>query len=141
MPVLFHGTSRPFATAMAGTAVAGTIDVTRGEGEFGRGFYTQTSSGNAGRRGYSVYGNNFAVLILTIDDQTYHALNLQRLSLNMAQKLNAHLRHTNAKNTYTTAQDAIVGPLVGMPRIEQQKFQTANAQAVLNGALTQRAVR
>ena len=46
----------------------------------------------------------------------------------------------NTQGTYTTADDAIVGPLVHQPRIEQQKFQTANAQTLLNGPFTQRVV-
>lgn len=141
MPVLYHGTSRAFAVSMAGTSISGTIDVTRGRGEFGRGFYTQDSSGNAARRGQTLYGNNSAVLVLTISDQAYHALNLRRLSLNMAQMLNARLRTSNAQHTYTTMHDAIVGPLVHRPRIEQQKFQTVNAQNLLNGPATQRTVR
>ncbi len=142
MPALYHGTSHAFATAMAGTlATGGTIDVTRGRGEFGRGFYTQDSSGNAARRGQTLHGNNSAVLILTIDDPAYHALNFRRLTLNMAQMLNAQLRARQAQNTYTTVHDAIVGPLVRRPRIEQQKFQTAHAQTLLNGLLTQRTVK
>jgi len=142
MPVLCHGTSRTFATAMAGTpAAGGTINVTRGRGEFGRGFYTQLSSGNAARRGQTLYGNNSAVLILSIDDHEYHALNIQRLTLNMAQMLNARLRAHNTQHTYTTTHDAIVGPLVHQPRTEQQKFQTAKAQTLFNGPLTQRTVK
>ena len=139
--MVYHGTSRAFATAMAGTAAAGgTVDVTRGRGEFGRGFYTQDSSGNAARRGQTLYGNNSAVLVLTIDDDEYYALNLQRLTLNMAQMLNARLRGQGRQHTYTTVHDAIVGPLVNQPRIEQQKFQSPNAQILLNGPLTQRVV-
>jgi hypothetical protein len=142
MPVFHHGTSRAFAALMAGTPVAGgTIDVTKGRGEFGRGFYTQGSSGNAARRGQAIYGNNSAVLILSIDDQEYYALNLRRLTLNMAQMLNAQLRATKAQHTYASVHDAIVGPLVYQPRIEQQKFQTAKAQTLLNGLLTQRTVK
>jgi hypothetical protein len=142
MPVVYHGTSWAFATAMAGTAAAGgTIDVTRGRGEFGRGFYTQDSSGNAARRGQTLYGNNSAVLVLTIDDDEYHALNLKRLTLNMAQMLNAGLRGQGSQHSYTTAHDAIVGPLVKQPRIEQQKFQSAGAQTLLNGRLTLRVVK
>jgi hypothetical protein len=38
MPVFHHGTSRAFATAMAGAATAGAIGVTQSEGVFGRGF-------------------------------------------------------------------------------------------------------
>lgn len=141
MPVFYHGTSRAFATSTAGSAAARTIDVTRGRGEFGHCFYTQDSSGNAARRGQTLYGNQSAVLVLTIDNQAYHALNLSRLTLNMAQMLNARLRAQNAQHTYITGHDAIVGPLVYQPRIEQQKFQTMNAQALLNGALTQRTVK
>jgi len=142
MPVLYHGTSRAFATAMAGTpAAGGTIDVTRGRGEFGRGFYTQDSIGTAARRGQYLYGNNSAVLVLTIDDHAYRALNFRRLTLNMAQVLNARLRARHAQHTYTTVHAAIVGPLVHQPRIEQQKFQTASAQALLNGPLSQRTVK
>src|SRR5207237_4036205 len=113
MPMVYHGTSRAFATAMAGTAAAGgTVDVTRGRGEFGRGFYTQDSSGNAARRGQYLYGNSSAVLILTVDDPAYYALNIKRLTLNMAQVLNSQLRGNNTTHNYTTVHDVIAGPLV-----------------------------
>jgi hypothetical protein len=142
MPVLYHGTSRTFAVAMAGPPAGnGTIDVTRGGGEFGRGFYTQTSSGNAYRRGQSLHGsNNSAMLVLEIDDGAYHALSFQRLTLNKAQMLDATLRNNNTQAKYSTNDDVIVGPLVSQPRIEQQKFQTGNAETLLNGAQTQRSV-
>src|SRR5437016_6132420 len=129
MPTLYHGTSRPIATALA----VGTIDVTQGRGEFGRGFYTQTSSSNAHRRGYSRYGNNGAVLVLVIDDQSYHSLHFRRLSLNAAQMLDAKLRASGQSHTFTTSHDVIVGPLVNQPRIIQQKFQTITAENLLNG--------
>jgi hypothetical protein len=140
MPVLYHGTSRSLATAMAGTPATGTIDVTRGRGEFGRGMYTQDSIGNAARRGQYLYGNGSGVLVLWIPDREYNALRFRRLTLNMAQMLNAQLRASNTQDTYTTVHDAIVGPLVSQPRIEQQKLQTTSAQDLLNGLLTQRTV-
>jgi hypothetical protein len=126
---------------MAGTPSTGAIDVARGGGELGRGFYTQDSSGNAARRGQYLYGNNSAVLILMLDDRAYYALNFRRLTLRMAQALNTRLRAGSSRQTYTTTHDALIGPLVYQPRIEQQKFQTANAQDLLNGLLTQRAVK
>jgi hypothetical protein len=142
MPLLYHGTNRTFAMAMAGTpAAGGIIDVARGRGEFGRGFYTQSSSGNAYRRGQALYGgNNSALLVLDIADVAYHGLSFQRLTLNRAQMLDATLRNNNTQSAYTTNHDVIVGPLVSQSRIEQQKFQSANAQALLNGAQTQRTV-
>jgi hypothetical protein len=140
MPVLYHGTSRPFATAMAGSLGQGTINVTIGGGELGRGFYTQRSIANAARRAQTIYGNSSAVLVLDIDDNTYHSLRFKRLTLNMAQMLNASLVGA-LRHTYTTADDVMIGPLVHQPRIEQQKFQTATGQNLLNGLLTQRTVR
>jgi hypothetical protein len=121
-------------------ATPGTIDVTRGRGEFGRGFYTQDSIGNAARRGDLLYGNHAALLVLTIDDHAYHALTIERLTLNRAQMLQARLRANGIQHSFTTKHDVIVGPLVNQPRIMQQKFQSADAQALLNGPLTQRTV-
>lgn len=138
MPVLYHGTSYASATAMAGTPGMGTIDVARGRGEFGRGMYTQDSIGNAARRGQYLYGNGSGVLVLSIPNREYNALGFRRLTLNMAQMLNAQLRASGTQGTYTSIHDAIVGPLVSQPRIEQQKFQTMNAQDLLNGLQTQR---
>jgi hypothetical protein len=142
MPLLYHGTTRTFAMAMAGTpAVGGIIDVARGHGEFGRGFYTQSLRGNAYRRGQALHGSkNSALLILDIVDVAYHGLSFQRLTRNGAQMLDVRLRNNNTQGAYTTNHDVIVGPLVSQSRIEQQKFQSANAQTVLNGAQTQRTV-
>ena len=142
MPLLYHGTSRVFATAMEGQpATGGTIDVTHGRGEFGQGFYTQSSSGNAYRRGQSLYGsNNSAMLVLDIEDVAYHGLSFQRLTLTRARRLDSRLRNDNAQGSYTTSRDVIVGPLVGEPRIEQQKFQTEDAENLLNGMQTRRTV-
>lgn len=140
MPFLYHGTNRPFATAMCGPrGQPGTIDVTRGGGEFGRGFYTQQSLSNALRRGYAIYGLSAAVLVLEVDDQQFHRLQVKRLNLLQAQRLNARLRG-NARNTYVTRHDAIIGPLVFQPKVMQQKFQSVNAGELLNGPFTQRTV-
>ena len=140
MPTLYHGTSRAFAIAMRGPlGNPGTVDVTRGGGEFGGGFYTQDSISNAVRRGYLIYGNRAALLILTIDDQPYHLLYFRRLTLNQAQRLNHRLRG-HARSTYATRHDAIVGPLASQPRIMQQKFQSTVAQNLLNGQYTLRTV-
>jgi hypothetical protein len=139
---LYHGTSRVHATAMAALPPnPGTIDVTRGRGEFGLGFYTQDSIANALRRGQLLYGNNAAILVVAIDSHAYHALDFKRLTLKKAKQLDAKLTATGTRHTYTTAHDVMVGPLVGQPSIMQQKFQTANAQALLNGPQTQRTVR
>ena len=141
MPKLYHGTSRAHATAMCGSPNhGGTINVWQGGGEFGRRFYAQSSISNAHRRGYLTYGGqNGAVLVLDIDDVPFHALRFWRLTLNRAQQLNAQLTGV-ARSSFVTSDDVIIGPLVAFPHIEQQKFQTQNAQNLLNGPETQRSV-
>lgn len=140
MPILYHGTSRVSAIGMAGSPQAGTIDVSRGREEFGRGFYTQNSSSNALRRGYLLYGHVAALLTLRIDDARYGARTTRDLDLAGARMLNQQLRQAGAQASYATAHDVIVGPLVSAPRIEQQKFQTSRAEALLNGPATERIV-
>ncbi len=140
MPILYHGTSRVFANGMAGSPQAGMIDVNRSRGEFGRGFYTQSSGSNALRRGYLLYGHGAALLTLRIDDTRYRALATRRLDLPGVRRLNQLLRQAGTQASYTTAHDVIVGPLVSDPRIEQQKFQSSRAEALLNGLDTERIV-
>lgn len=138
MPLLYHGTNRLFATVMCGPiGQPGSVDVTRGGGEFGRGFYTQVSLSNALRRGYALYGVDAVVLVLDVDDQQYHRLRFKRLNLQQAQRLNSRLKG-KARGTYVTRHDAIVGPLVFQPKVMQQKFQSTNAENLLNGPFTQR---
>lgn len=141
MPILYHGTSQAFAILMAGTPQVGTIDVTRGRGEFGQGFYTQDSISNASRRGYLLYGNNGALPTLTVDDYRYHAPRFKRLTLNGAHMLNQRLRKRATQSTYLTKHDLIVGPLVSQPKTTQQEFQTERAETLLNGPATLRVVR
>jgi hypothetical protein len=81
MPVLYHASSRVFANAMAGNAAAGTIDVARGRGEFGCGFYSQKSSSNAARRGHTLYGSGGAILLLTINEGAYRSIELQAVDV------------------------------------------------------------
>ena len=100
----------------------------------------QDSISNAFRRGQTLYGSNAAILVITIDNHVYHVLTIRRLTLKDAQQLDATLTGTYARHTYVTADDIIIGPLVGNPRIMQQKFQTIMAQALLNGLQTLRIV-
>ncbi len=138
---MYHGTSRTFALAMAGSITSGTIDVTRGRGEFGRGFYAQDSPGNAFRRGQLLYGNNAAILVLEVESHAFFGLAIQKLSLSQARQLYATVCGNNSQHIYTTMHDVISGPLVNAPKITQMKFQTASSQMLLNGQLTQRSVR
>ncbi|HVX15902.1 MAG TPA: hypothetical protein VHC22_32260 [Pirellulales bacterium] len=142
MPTLFHGTRLNFARHMAGTAAAGQIDVTLGGGEYGRGFYTQKSQANA--LAWAI--NRFSpaahpcVLQLDVQDPLYLALNIKLLDLKDAKKLTQKLRKTGTTKTYLHGGDVVVGPLNLNTKKEQQKFESNNGQALLNGRDTTRRV-
>ncbi|HUG94254.1 MAG TPA: hypothetical protein VML55_25720 [Planctomycetaceae bacterium] len=77
---------------------------------------------------------------LEIEDRSYYALKITRLTLNQAQRLTARIRAHHQENSFTTKHDVIEGPISGNPRKNQQKFQTGKAQNLLNGPNTTRSV-
>jgi len=140
MPTLFHGTRHSFATTMAKTS--GGIKVNSGGGEFGRGFYTQNKQANALAWAINKFPHNAnpCVLKLEVDDASYMALNIRLLDLNDAKKLTQKLRSKGTTRTHTEGCDVVVGPLNQSRFREQQKFESANSEALLNGTNTIRTV-
>lgn len=139
MPTLYHGTRHADAVAMAGPP--GMIDVTRGSGEFGRGFYSQTSKSNALTWAQNRFPMQSPCLLeLEIDDRLYQNLHQRVLNHNEAARLTRRLRRRGTQNTYLEGVDLVVGPLSGSRWIQQQKFESAQSQALLNGPNTQRRV-
>ncbi|MCH8295725.1 hypothetical protein IH992_31995 [Candidatus Poribacteria bacterium] len=69
MPISYHGTSRNHATHLA----QGKISVSVGAGEFGRGFYAQSSIGNA-MRWAAGRSPNPAVLVINIESTAAESL-------------------------------------------------------------------
>jgi hypothetical protein len=140
MPTFYHGTRRTDANAMAGPP--GAIDVTRGGGEFGRGFYTQDSCSNA----LTWVQNRFpasqmpSLLEIEIDDQEYSQLSDRILTLRQAIRLTQRIRAAGTANTHIEGVDVVIGPLNGSNWIEQQKFESQDAENLLNGPHTQRRV-
>jgi hypothetical protein len=120
----------------------GSIDVTRGGGEFGQGFYTQDSRSNA----MTWVQNRFpqrdqpCVLELSIDDLAYSALRILTLNQRQAQRLTRRLRKAGTVRTHQEGVDVVVGPLNGSAWNNQQKFESATAEGLLNGPTTQRRI-
>jgi hypothetical protein len=131
---LYHGTLHHHAHAIVGPPAA--VDVTRGGGEFGRGFYVQTSPGNAKRWASGRSPKNAVVIKLKMDKEVYASLNPVVLNHQQARKLSIRLSKHNQCNTYVKACHVIVGPLNNNQRIEQFKFESAHSQNVLNGPNT-----
>ena len=143
MPNFYHGTRWQDAQTMQGPPGGpGGIDVTRGGGEFGRGFYTQNSISNSLRWVQHRFPVNQrpCVLQLAIDDQVYTALTKLTLTARQARQLTQRLRSQGGGMTHVAGVGVIIGPLQNNVQVEQQKFESVRAQDVLNGHDTQRTV-
>jgi hypothetical protein len=142
VPTLFHGTGLDDAPQMATTP--GRIDVTRGGGEFGRGFYTQYAEYHALAWAIRVRARlNGApcVLRLDIEDAAYATLTVHYLDSVTGPALTALLDRTGEKHTYVDGTcDLMEGPIMGNPSRLQQKFVSQRSEQVLNGSATTRMV-
>ena len=140
MPTVFHGTRQTFATQKAATP--GTVDVTCGGGEFGRGFYTQKSRANAVAWAINRFrpADGPCVLQLDIVDGEYRKRKIKLLDLKDARQLTQSIRQKHIAKTYLHGCDVLVGPLNLNQHREQQKFESADAQNLLNGPDTTRTV-
>lgn len=129
-PPLFHGTSATFALAIVGPPVA--VDVSRGDGEFGVGFYCGTSKGLAG----SWVANRFrdpAIVEVSVSAHGYGALDELPLNDDQARAVRQRAR---AQKGILLNVDVVVGPIESRGRHHQYKFESAAAQGVLNGPET-----
>jgi hypothetical protein len=129
----YHGTTLAFAKVLQ----AGGVTVTKGEGEFGQGFYTQKSSSEAMRwaRGRDPRG---AIVGFRVAAQAYGLLQIEDLDLKSARRLTRRLQARGEKATYKSGMDVMIGPLNGNDRNPQAKFESVVAQNVLNGPTTTR---
>jgi hypothetical protein len=142
VPSVFHGTGLHDAHTMVGPP--GTIDVTLGGGEYGRGFYTQNSERRAlawAIRVSARLNGPPCVLKLDIDDGMYGKFLVLYLDAQTGPALTNYLENTGQKRTYVDGNhDLIEGPMMGKMAYVQQKFESAHAQSALNGKSTQRTV-
>lgn len=131
----FHGTSAASASAIINMGV----NVTQGGGEFGRGFYTQSSAPNAlqwaiGRHGVS----NARIVRITVNGAQLSALVVRVLDHKQAHKLEARIRKKSLHASYLCGADVVQGPLNGSLHIRQDKFESNAASNAINHPTSQR---
>lgn len=128
-----HHGSKPEVVRMLAD---GRIDVGRGEGEFGQGFYTQRSLHSAWQ--WALGRGEAAVLRLDIPEDVERGFRLRILSAKQARALTARLTNKRTRRTYKAGVDVIEGPLNGNERNLQYKFESEHAQSTINGSSVQR---
>ena len=138
MPDYFHGTKQPFANAI----VSGAIDVSKGSGEFGVGFYTQQRATDAWHWAYGRWkkkGDTPAVAVVSIAATDFAALKQKGpLDHKKSDKLR-QAADKAGKSKHLVGVDVVVGTIKDRPAKKQEKFESATAQALLNsGNVTRR---
>lgn len=129
----YHGTSTANATKIR----AGNIDVTKGGGELGQGFYTgerlwlakQWATGR-----YDSRQNN--VVQFDVSDADVQALNIQIYDGRSATLIRGNIRRSGQTRTYNFGYDMIWSPIVGKETItcDQHKWESLRAETLLNSA-------
>ncbi len=131
MPDYFHGTKQPFAN----TIVGGAVDVARGTGEFGVGFYTQQRVTDAWHWAYGRWKKKEdepAVVVVSIAAADVSALKMKGpLDHKKSDKLRQSAEKAG-KSKYVAGVDVVVGTIKDRPMKKQEKFESATAQALLN---------
>ena len=128
----YHGTKLSVANAI----VAGAIDVTKGGGELGMGFYTGEYLWVAKAWARNRHKHDAAVVELNVPEDEY--FNLEPLLLSRTDALSERnkIKATATTRTHTFKVNVVWSPIVGTTRVDadQHKFESAASAALLNGA-------
>lgn len=132
---MYHGTNTIAANSIQGPPT--NVDVNRGGGEMGQGFYVGDNLTLAISWAKGRYKNP-AVIEFEIDKRQYATLSFHRLShIEVLDKWH-QLKRLRAHRTYQFNYDIIFGPLATIPYSAQYKFESNDAQILLNNSTTNR---
>jgi len=128
----YHGTSMVIAAEL----VKGSVDVGKGGGELGLGFYTGEHLYLAKSWAFHVSGDkqNNVVQFSTPETQI-DKLSIEILSHATASLKRCELRSRGATRTYRFGVDMVWAPIVGTRKIsgDQLKWESESAELLLNG--------
>ena len=135
----FHGTSAISASHL----VSGAVDVSRGGGELGQGFYTGEFLHEAKTWAFHVSGDRVRnVVSFSTSDDLILDLDLLILDSIKATALRRVVRNNGQTRTYRSFKDMVWAPIVGTARVsgEQYKWESKRTESMLNGSSTYRSI-
>jgi len=132
---MYHGTKANAAKLIQGPPT--NVEVNSGGGEMGQGFYvgdnlTLAISWAKGRYRHP------AVIEFQIDRKQYAKLSFYRLSHMQILNTWHQLRRLGTHRTHKFGYDIVFGPLATIPYSAQYKFESNDAQTLLNNSTTDR---
>lgn len=129
MLTYYHGTIQSAAKQI----IQNGIDISKGQGELGQGFYVGSSLWRAFSWAWHKSNNcheKYEVIEFLIDESQLHKLNI--LYLNRSSTLARYriLKKTKQTRTWTSGHDAIWAPIVGenIKNVYQIKFESSNGR-------------
>ncbi|KQM23424.1 MULTISPECIES: DUF3990 domain-containing protein [unclassified Chryseobacterium] len=129
--IAFHGTDRTSASNIVGTP--SNIDVKRGGGELGRGFYLGENIALAASLSRGKFGTNGVVIKFDIDDSAYVSLNTKVLNRRQyVYRLWQSLITRSRAFQHLFNVDVVCAPFATIDFSYQYKFESQNAQSTLN---------
>jgi|ERR1041385_9201509 hypothetical protein len=129
--VVFHGTSKAVASSIVGPPPS--VDVNRGGGELGRGFYVGNNISLAASWAKGRHSKNGAVIQFDIDNSEYIKLNIK--TINRRRHVWYRWRSLlirSLSNTYLFNCDVICAPFAEIDFSYQYKFESQLAQDTIN---------
>lgn len=129
---VFHGSDNVAAQAIA----AGRVDVSKGGGELGMGFYTGDYLWVAKSWAKNRFDDTAAVVSLEIHDDDYFALQPMLLSRTEALAERNRIKSAGTTRTHTFSVNVVWSPIVGTTRVDadQHKFESDTSQNLLNSS-------
>lgn len=127
----YHGTSSKNASSI----VSGTIDVKKGGGELGRGFYSGEHLHEAKAWAFHVSEDKTSnVIEITTADDDIDPLDLKLMDTSEAGLRRHYIRNNGKTRTFLFNKDMVWAPIVGSEKVsgDQYKWESNNVETLLN---------
>ena len=126
----YHGTDSLAAKEIS----TGKIDITKGGGELGRGFYVGDLMHRAFCWAWHKAQHDYAVVEFVINDEDFLKLDILCLDRRKASDLKYEIKRNHQQRFFVFGQDVVWAPIVGqdIPHSNQIKFESAKGQSFIN---------
>ena len=134
----YHGTS----DSSANDLLDGRIDISKGGGELGQGFYLGTALHVAKAWAKQMHDCE-TVIEFQIDDNDFWNFDIQSLNEIEAIEHRSIIRARGETRSFKFNKDIVWGPIVGGPKVysDQHKWESPNGERFLNGSSVLRVKR
>jgi|SRR6218665_134426 len=126
----YHGCEKVSATSIQSTTSPSNVNVGLGNGEMGQGFYVGDNLTLAISWAKGRFGATASVLEFDVNNTKYASLSFRRLSASSV--VRTWTQYKRLKKNILFGSDIVFGPFATIPFAAQYKFESLNAETVIN---------